>query len=202
MRQLADDGHGVSPSFSDRCRRVFSRQADDHRPTSGTSACPTPSHWACFRQTQSPRPHYGSEQVMIELLPAARKWPHSPYSFLSPASILLILVLVAASYRQVGDGLHPCRRFLRGSRGRELRTEDRPDRRGVAVDRLRRHRRRAVRGRNRCRWCRRYRFLGPYSLEITVGIVLIMCFANLRGLRRGRDSLRAADLFICRQWSR
>jgi amino acid transporter len=25
--------------------------------------------------------------------------------------------------------------------------------------------------------------LGPYSLEITVGIVLIMCFANLRGLR-------------------
>src|SRR6201993_1025852 len=25
--------------------------------------------------------------------------------------------------------------------------------------------------------------LGPYSLEITVGIVLLMCFANLRGLR-------------------
>jgi amino acid transporter len=25
--------------------------------------------------------------------------------------------------------------------------------------------------------------LGPYSLEITVGVVLIMCFANLRGLR-------------------
>ena len=25
--------------------------------------------------------------------------------------------------------------------------------------------------------------LGPYSLEITVGVVLVMCFANLRGLR-------------------
>ena len=25
--------------------------------------------------------------------------------------------------------------------------------------------------------------LGPYSLEITVGVVVIMCYANLRGLR-------------------
>jgi len=25
--------------------------------------------------------------------------------------------------------------------------------------------------------------LGPYSLEITIGVVLIICYANLRGLR-------------------
>jgi hypothetical protein len=29
--------------------------------------------------------------------------------------------------------------------------------------------------------------LGPYSLEITGEVVVIMCYANLRGLRRAHD---------------
>ncbi len=32
--------------------------------------------------------------------------------------------------------------------------------------------------------------LGPYSLEITVGVVLLICYANLRGLREAGPAVR------------
>src|ERR1700687_4662261 len=39
--------------------------------------------------------------------------------------------------------------------------------------------------------------LGPYSLEITFGVVLVMCYANLRGLREaGRSFAVPTYLFI------
>ena len=89
---------------------------------------------------------YGSEQILIELLPAAGM---AAFTLLLPITgvILLILVLVAASYAPGRHGLHPRRRFLHRRAG-ELRTEGGADRGRVAADRLRGHRGGAVRGRD------------------------------------------------------
>jgi amino acid transporter len=38
--------------------------------------------------------------------------------------------------------------------------------------------------------------LGPYSLEITVGVVLVMCYANLRGLREAGRSFAVPTYFF------
>ena len=39
--------------------------------------------------------------------------------------------------------------------------------------------------------------LGPYSLEITIGVILVMCYLNLRGLREaGRPFAMPAYFFV------
>ena len=38
--------------------------------------------------------------------------------------------------------------------------------------------------------------LGPYSLAITVGVVVFICYANLRGLREAGMPIRAGDLLL------
>jgi amino acid transporter len=38
--------------------------------------------------------------------------------------------------------------------------------------------------------------LGPYSLEITVGVVVVICYANLRGLREAGLPFAAATYFF------
>ena len=40
--------------------------------------------------------------------------------------------------------------------------------------------------------------LGPYSLELTVGVVLAICYANLRGLEGSGPAVRGGDLFLRR----
>src|SRR5882757_890164 len=99
MTQLADDGHRVSPSFSDRCKRVFLGKPMitdqlQHERLSNPVALGVLSPDAISSTA------YGSEQVMIELLPAAGM---AAFALLLPVTgvILLILVLVAASYREV-----------------------------------------------------------------------------------------------------
>jgi amino acid transporter len=123
---------------------------------------------------------YGSEQVMIELLPAAGM---AAFSLLLPITgvILLILVLVAASYRQVvmlytrAGGSYVVARDNFGPRVAQVAAA------ALLIDYV-------VTVAVQCAAgtvavASAIPALGPYSLEITVGVVLLMCFANLRGLR-------------------
>jgi amino acid transporter len=123
---------------------------------------------------------YGSEQVMIELLPAAGM---AAFALLLPITgvILLILVLVAASYRQVvmvytrSGGSYVVARENFGPRIAQIAAAS------LLIDYV-------VTVAVQCAAgtvavVSAIPLLGPYSLEITVSIVLIMCFANLRGLR-------------------
>ncbi len=123
---------------------------------------------------------YGSEQVMIELLPAAGM---AAFALLLPITgvILLILVLVAASYRQVvmvytrSGGSYVVARDNFGPRVAQVAAA------ALLIDYV-------VTVAVQCAAgtvavASAIPALGPYSLEITVGIVLVMCLANLRGLR-------------------
>src|SRR6201993_3113655 len=156
MTQLANDGHRVSPSFSDRCKRGFLA------PDAISSTA------------------YGSEQVMIELLPAAGM---AAFALLLPVTgvILLILVLVAASYRQVvmvytrSGGSYVVARENFGPKIAQIAAAS------LLIDYV-------VTVAVQCAAgtvavASAFPVLGPYSLEITVAVVLVMCFANLRGLR-------------------
>jgi amino acid transporter len=123
---------------------------------------------------------YGSEQIMIELLPAAGL---AAFALLLPitAVILLILVLVAASYRQVvmvytrAGGSYVVARENFGPRVAQIAAAS------LLIDYV-------VTVAVQCAAgtvavASAFPVLGPYSLEITVAVVLVMCFANLRGLR-------------------
>ena len=117
---------------------------------------------------------------MIELLPAAGM---AAFALLLPVTgvILLILVLVAASYRQVvmvytrAGGSYVVARENFGPKIAQIAAAS------LLIDYV-------VTVAVQCAAgtvavVSAIPVLGPYSLEITVGIVLIMCFANLRGLR-------------------
>ena len=123
---------------------------------------------------------YGSEQIMIELLPAAGM---AAFALLLPITgvILLILVLVAASYRQVvmaytrSGGSYVVARENFGPRVAQVAAA------ALLIDYV-------VTVAVQCAAgtvavVSAVPALGPYSLEITVAVVLLMCFANLRGLR-------------------
>jgi len=179
MTQLADDGHRVLPSFSDRCSRVFLGKPMitdqlQHERLSNPVALGVLSPDAISSTA------YGSEQVMIELLPAAGM---AAFALLLPVTgvILLILVLVAASYRQVvavytrAGGSYVVARENFGPKIAQIAAAS------LLIDYV-------VTVAVQCAAgtvavVSAIPVLGPSSLEITVGIVLLMCFANLRGLR-------------------
>jgi amino acid transporter len=179
MAQLADDGHRMSPSFSDRCKRVLlgKPMINDqlqHERLSNPVALGVLSPDAISSTA------YGSEQVMIELLPAAGM---AAFALLLPITgvILLILVLVAASYRQVvmvytrAGGSYVVARENFGPKIAQIAAAS------LLIDYV-------VTVAVQCAAgtvavASAIPAIGPYSLEITVGIVLLMCFANLRGLR-------------------
>jgi amino acid transporter len=123
---------------------------------------------------------YGSEQIMIELLPAAGM---AAFALLLPITgvILLILVLVAASYRQVvmvytrSGGSYVVARENFGPRVAQIAAAS------LLIDYV-------VTVAVQCAAgtvavVSAAPALGPYSLEITVGVVLLMCLMNLRGLK-------------------
>src|ERR1700759_1671034 len=98
MSELAGELR-ISPSFSDRCKRVFLGRPMindqlQHERLSNPIALGVLSPDAISSTA------YGSEQIMIELLPAAGL---AAFALLLPITgvILVILVLVAASYAQV-----------------------------------------------------------------------------------------------------
>ena len=123
---------------------------------------------------------YGPEQIMIELLPAAGM---AAFVLLLPTIgvILLILALVAASYRQVvmtytrAGGSYIVARENFGPRVAQIAAA------ALLIDYV-------VTVAIQCAAgtvavASAIPPLGPYSLEITVGAVLLFCYANLRGLR-------------------
>ena len=178
MSQLAGELR-ISPSFSDRCKRVFLGRPMindqlQHERLSNPVALGVLSPDAISSTA------YGSEQVMIELLPAAGM---AAFALLLPITgvILLILVLVAASYRQVvmvytrAGGSYVVARENFGPKVAQIAAAS------LLIDYV-------VTVAVQCAAgtvavASAIPALGPYSLEITVGIVLMMCFANLRGLR-------------------
>ncbi|MFZ1179856.1 MAG: APC family permease, partial [Mycobacterium sp.] len=123
---------------------------------------------------------YGPEQILIELLPHAGL---AAFVLLLPITgvILLILALVAASYRQVvmaytrAGGSYVVARDNFGPRVAQVAAA------ALLIDYVVTVAVQAAAG--TVAVVSAIPVLGPYSLEITVGAVLIICYANLRGLR-------------------
>src|SRR5246127_1907764 len=175
MRQLA----GVAPSFADRCKRVLlgKPMINDklqHERLSNSVALGVLSPDAISSTA------YGSEQVMIELLPAAGM---AAFALLLPITgvILLILVLVAASYRQVvmvytrSGGSYVVARENFGPKIAQIAAAS------LLIDYVVTVAVQSAAG--TVAVVSAIPVLGPYSLEITVGVVLMICYANLRGLK-------------------
>src|SRR5271169_4962766 len=179
MTLLAEDGHRVSRSFSDRCKRVFLGKPMitdqlQHERLSNPVALGVLSPDAISSTA------YGSEQVMIELLPAAGM---AAFALLLPITgvILLILVLVAASYRQVvmiytrSGGSYVVARENFGPRVAQVAAA------ALLIDYVVTVAVQAAAG--TVAVVSAVPSLGPHSLQITIGVVLVICFANLRGLK-------------------
>ncbi|MFC9789556.1 amino acid permease [Rhodococcus sp. NPDC127528] len=123
---------------------------------------------------------YGTEEILIELLPYAGL---AAFTLLLPITgvILLILVLVAASYRQVvmaytrAGGSYIVARENFGPRVAQIAAA------ALLIDYVVTVAVQAAAG--TVAVASAIPGLGPYSLEITVGIVVFMCYVNLRGLR-------------------
>ncbi|HEY4460917.1 MAG TPA: APC family permease, partial [Pseudonocardiaceae bacterium] len=137
---------------------------------------------------------YGSEEMLIELLPAAGM---AAFALLLPltGAILVILLLVAASYRQVvmaytkAGGSYVVARDNFGPRVAQVAAA------ALLIDYV-------VTVAVQCAagtvaLASAIPALGPYSTVITIGVVLVMCFINLRGLREaGRPFAVPAYLFV------
>src|SRR6202020_2752495 len=169
----------IQPSFFDGCKRVFLGKpmiTDElhHEKLSNPVALGALSPDAISSTA------YGPEQIMVELLPAAGM---AAFVLLLPliGVILLILLLVTASYRQVvmaytrAGGSYIVARENFGPRIAQVAAA------ALLIDYV-------VTVAIQCAAgtvavASAIPVLGPYSLEISVGAVLIFCYANLRGLR-------------------
>ena len=136
---------------------------------------------------------YGTEEILIELLPYAGL---AAFALLLPITgvILLILVLVAASYRQVvmaytrAGGSYVVARENFGPRVAQVAAA------ALLIDYVVTVAVQAAAG--TVAVVSAIRPLGPYSLEITVAVVIVMCYANLRGLREAGRSFAVPTYFF------
>ena len=95
-------------------------------------------------------------------------------------------------------GLHQGRRVLRRGAG-ELRAARSPRSLGRAADRLHRHRRGAGRGRHgRDHLAGAGAAQHEYTLAITIGVVLLLAYGNLRGVREAGKAFALPDLLLRR----
>jgi amino acid transporter len=123
---------------------------------------------------------YGTEQILIELLPAAGL---AAFALLLPITgvILLILVLVAASYAQVvmtytrAGGSYIVARENFGPRVAQVAAA------ALLIDYVVTVAVQSAAG--TVAVVSAIPAMGPHSLQITIAVVLIICFANLRGLK-------------------
>jgi amino acid transporter len=123
---------------------------------------------------------YGPEQMLVELLPAAGA---AAFALVLPvtAAILVILVLVAASYRQIvmaytrQGGSYVVARDNFGPRVAQIASA------ALLIDYVVTVAVQAAAG--TVAVVSAVPILGPYRLEITIGVVLLLCYMNLRGLR-------------------
>ena len=137
---------------------------------------------------------YGTEEILIGLLPYAGL---AAFTLLLPITgvILLILILVAASYRQVvmaytrAGGSYVVARENFGPRIAQVAAA------ALLIDYVVTVAVQAAAG--TVAVASAIPALGPYSLEITVAIVLLIAYANLRGLREaGRPFAVPTYFFI------
>jgi len=123
---------------------------------------------------------YGTEEVLVELLPYAGL---AAFTLLLPITgvILVILILVAASYRQVvmaytrAGGSYVVARENFGPRVAQIAAA------ALLIDYVVTVAVQAAAG--TVAVASAVPQLGPYSLELTCAVVILMCYANLRGLR-------------------
>ncbi|HSS22947.1 MAG TPA: APC family permease, partial [Mycobacterium sp.] len=123
---------------------------------------------------------YGPEQILIELLPQAGL---AAFALLLPTTgvILLILLLVTASYRQVvmaytrAGGSYIVARENFGPRVAQVAAA------ALLIDYVVTVAVQSAAG--TVAVVSAIPALGPYSLAITVGVVFVICYANLRGLK-------------------
>ncbi len=136
---------------------------------------------------------YGTEQILIELLPKAGL---AAFALLLPinAAILVILVLVAASYRQVvmaytrAGGSYIVARENFGPKVAQVAAA------ALLIDYVVTVAVQAAAG--TVAVASAIPALGPYSLAITVGVVIMICYANLRGLREAGVQFAAPTYFF------
>lgn len=136
---------------------------------------------------------YGPEQILIELLPNAGL---AAFALLLPTTgvILLILVLVTASYRQVviaytrAGGSYIVARENFGPRVAQIAAA------ALLIDYVVTVAVQSAAG--TVAVVSAIPALGPYSLEITVGVVIVICYANLRGMREAGLPFAAATYFF------
>ncbi len=178
MAEIAD-GQGAPSTFTDSWKRFFLgkpliSENLEHETLSNTVALGALSPDAISSTV------YGPEQIMVELLPAAGM---AAYLLVLPIAgvILVILALVTASYRQVvmaytqRGGSYVVARANFGPRIAQISAA------ALLIDYVVTV---AVQ-------CASGTFavvsavpaLGPYHLEITVGALLLMSYANLRGMK-------------------
>jgi amino acid transporter len=171
---------GIKPSFADSWKRIFlgrpltSEQLESERLSN-------PVALGAISPDAISSTAYGPEQVMIELLPRAGM---AAFTLLLPiiGVILVILLLVSASYRGVvmaytrTGGAYMVARDNFGPRIAQIAAAAllidyvvtaavQPAAGTVAV-------------------VSAIPVLGPYHLELTIGILVLICMANLRGLRQ------------------
>jgi amino acid transporter len=172
-------GRAIPLSFSDVCRRVFLGKPLITEELS-TERLSNPVALGALSPDAISSTAYGPEQILIELLPHAGL---AAFALLLPVTgvILLILVLVAASYRQVvmaytrAGGSYIVARENFGPRVAQIAAA------ALLIDYVVTVAVQSAAG--TVAVVSAIPVLGPYSLELTVGVVLLICYLNLRGLR-------------------
>lgn len=136
---------------------------------------------------------YGTEEMLLELLPYAGL---AAFTLVLPITgvILVILALVAASYRQVvmaytrAGGSYVVARDNFGPRVAQIAAA------ALLIDYVVTVAVQAAAG--TVAVVSAVPTLGPYSLEITIGVVLLLCYTNLRGIKEAGRSFAAPAYFF------
>ena len=180
MVTAAERNGSIPPSFSDGWKRVFlgkpltTEQLESERLTN-------PVALGALSPDAISSTAYGPEQVMIELLPRAGM---ASFVLLLPiiGVILFILLLVSASYRGVvtaytrTGGAYMVARDNFGPRIAQIAAA------ALLIDYVVTAAVQPAAG--TVALCSAIPVLHPYHLEITIGVLILICMANLRGLRQ------------------
>ncbi|MDT5412403.1 MAG: hypothetical protein QOG14_4623 [Mycobacterium sp.] len=180
MVTAAERNGSIPPSFSDGWKRVFlgkpltTEQLESERLSN-------PVALGALSPDAISSTAYGPEQVMIELLPRAGM---ASFVLLLPiiGVILFILLLVSASYRGVvtayarTGGAYMVARDNFGPRIAQIAAA------ALLIDYVVTAAVQPAAG--TVALCSAIPVLHPYHLEITIGVLVLICMANLRGLRQ------------------
>ncbi len=180
MVTTSERNSSIPPSFADGWKRVVlgkplvSEQLESERLSN-------PVALGALSPDAISSTAYGPEQVMIELLPRAGM---AAFTLLLPiiGVILFILLLVSASYRGVvmtyarAGGSYMVARDNFGPRWAQIAAA------ALLIDYVVTAAVQPAAG--TVALCSAIPALHPYHLEITIGVLLLICTANLRGLRQ------------------